>query len=293
MITRILYITSTLKRTGPNNVMLTLISELDRNIFEPVVLTLSDDDPNFPSLVDDFQKIEVKTISMSLTRIQGFLYGSKLIKELVVNMDIKAIHIYGFRGDMLIKKRNFGDIKIISTINSNLYDDYTMLYGNVKGKFMAWLHINSIKKKEAVGCSRFVATQLQERYGISLRVINNGVSKDQYIVASDLEKVEARKKLNLPLDHKVFVFVGYLIFRKDPLTTIKGFLDANLGEKTTLVMIGDGELMNDCKSSANASKNILFFGNQPETLTFLKASDYYISSAYSEGLPTSVMEALG
>jgi len=38
---------------------------------------------------------------------------------------------------------------------------------------------------------------------------------------------------------------------------------------------------------------VTFFGNQPETLKFLKAANYYVASSLSEGLPTSVMEAMG
>lgn len=289
---KVLYITSTLKRTGPTNVMFTLISELDKQNFEPIVLTLSEEDANFPSLLSDFKNIEVKVISLSLSRLKGFVLGQKNIKNIVNTLDIDVIHIYGFRGDMLIRKSDYKGVKIISTINSNIYDDYTMLYGKVKGTFMAWLHMKSLKNKTAIGCSKFVADQLNIKYGSNLDVIYNGVSKNKYTVASDVEKLRYREQLGLPVDHLIFIFVGYLIYRKDPVTAINGFLKANMGEKSTLLILGDGPLREKCETIAGGNRNIIFLGNQPQTLIYLNASDYYIASSYSEGLPTSVMEAL-
>jgi glycosyltransferase involved in cell wall biosynthesis len=288
---KILYITSTLKRTGPTNVMFNLIAELDKNTFQPIILTLSNDDPDFPSLRNEFEQMDVKIISLSMSRLQGFLSGTKRIKDIVEKNEINVIHIYGFRGDLLISPKKFPTTRVISTINSNIYDDYTMLYGKNKGRLMSWLHVKSLKGKTAIGCSKFVAGQLNDRYGCKLEVIYNGVSKSKYTVTSLEDKLSSRKILGLPIDHSIFIFVGYLIYRKDPITTIKAFLSSNL-EKSTLIIIGDGPLIDKCKYLTFNDKNVIFYGNQPQTISFLRASDYYISSAYSEGLPTSVMEAL-
>lgn len=139
-----------------------------------------------------------------------------------------------------------------------------------------------------------MADEICKRYGIELKVIYNGIPKEYYKCSTENERNEFRIKLDLPLDKKIFVFVGYLIFRKDPFTVIKAFLNSKNAENSILLIIGDGPLMNECKLLCKNKENtIKFLGNLPSTLNYLKASDFYISSAYSEGLPTSVMEAMG
>jgi glycosyltransferase involved in cell wall biosynthesis len=291
---RILYITSTLKRTGPTNILYNLIAELDRNKFEPLILTLSEEDPSFPSLWSSFEKLNVKIVSFNFSRIKGFLTGTKKIKIFIQEQNISVVHLYGFRGDFMVNPKVSKNVKIISTINSNIYDDYTMLYGKYIGKIMAYIHIKSLKGKIAIACSQFVADELNKRYSIELKVIYNGIPFEEYTTTSAEEQIEIRKDLKLPLDKKIFVFIGYLIYRKDPITVITAFLDSKLSDSSVLLIIGDGPLMNECKNKCiNSGESVRFLGNQPSTINYLKGSDFYISSAYSEGLPTSVMEAMG
>lgn len=158
---------------------------------------------------------------------------------------------------------------------------------------MAYMHIKSLKGKIGVACSNFVSDELKKRYNIDLKVIYNGIPCKEYTATSIEEQVNIRKKLNLPLDQKIFIFVGYLIYRKDPITVINAFLNSRTSENSTLIIVGDGPLMDECIEKCDMKKgNVKFLGNKPSTIEYLKASDFYISSAYSEGLPTSVMEAM-
>jgi glycosyltransferase involved in cell wall biosynthesis len=291
---RLLYIVSTLKRSGPTNVLYNLIAELDKNQFTPIILTLSPENDKFPSSLKSFEGMGVEIHSLHLSRIKGLVSAAAQIKKFVADQNVKVIHLFGFRGDLLIKPKHYKGITIISTINSNIFDDYTMLYGKLKGKIMASLHINSLKGKTGIACSQFVADKLNERYNIVLDVIYNGIPKQHYTISTPNEKAQTKEQLQLPRDKRIFIFVGSLIFRKNPLTIIKGFLNNENLDNAHLVMIGDGPLMEECKAVCKDNVDrVSFFGNQPETLKFLKASDYYIAASYSEGLPTSVMEAMG
>lgn len=293
MTKNVLYIVSTLKRTGPTNIIYNLIDKLDRSKFRPVILTLSKEEEGFPSLMDEFRNLGVEIHSLSLTRVAGFLLGKRKLQRFIEDHQIDIIHVNGIRGDMLINKNDYPGIPIVTTINSNIYDDYTMLYGKQKGQVMSWTHIKSIKGKIIVACSNFVSEEVGERYGIDLKVIYNGIPKDLYVVSGKAKKDQFRKTLQLPPDKKIFVFVGNLIYRKNPVMVIKAFLSAKCSSDSHLVMIGDGPLMTDCEEIAKGHPNVSLLGNKSETLPYLNASDYYISSAYSEGLPTSVMEAMG
>ncbi|REA62499.1 hypothetical protein DSL64_09630 [Dyadobacter luteus] len=290
---KVLYIVSTLQRTGPTNVLYNLISHLDRSIYHPIILTLSPENPQHHSLKQQFIDLGIPIHTLGLSRIDGFLKGTKKIMEFVKEKSIDVIHINGFRGDWMLRSVSSSDLKVITTINSNIFDDYTMLYGKLKGYIMAILHIRSIKNKIGIACSNAVADQLNKKYNSNLKVINNGIPKEIYFTADDSVKVSIRNELKLPTNKKVFIFVGYLIYRKDPITTVKAFINSNVCEDSALIMIGDGPLMNECKEISKEYKNIYFLGNTSETLKYLQASDYYIASSLSEGLPTSVMEAMG
>jgi glycosyltransferase involved in cell wall biosynthesis len=290
----ILYVVSTLKRGGPNNVLYNLISELNREIFNPKILTLSKEDTTAASLWDDFLALNVDVESISLSRLRGFFEGRSILKTFVNKNNIHIIHLYGFRGDMIVRKSDFKNAKLVSTINSNIYDDYTMLYGHLKGRIMAYLHIKSLKGKHAVGCSSSIVKQLYSRYKVKMDVVLNGIPKNIYKIDSLVSNKKFKEELGIPADRRVFLFVGSLISRKDPLTVINGFLNAtNTIDNSYLLLIGNGPLMESCKEITKDVSNIKFLGAQPETLKFLKASDYYISASHSEGLPTSVMEAMG
>ncbi|TDE13136.1 glycosyltransferase family 4 protein [Dyadobacter psychrotolerans] len=290
---KILYVVSTLRRLGPTNVLYNLISKLDRSKFYPVILTLSPEDPNHHSLEHDFELLEVEIHKLNLSRIEGFFWATSKIFNFVKSNKIDIVHINGFRGDWLTRRNKNNKLKIVTTINSNIFDDYTMLYGKIYGRIMASLHISAIRKKDAVGCSKFVAKQVNDRYGADLKVIYNGIPKESYQPATTEEKLKLREELALPIPSTIFLFVGLLIYRKDPVTVIKAFIESQSKSNSTMIIIGDGPLMQECKTAAKDSKNIIFLGNRPETLNYLRASDFYIASSFSEGLPTSVMEAMG
>lgn len=289
---RVLFIVSMLRRSGPTNVLFNLIAKLDQNKIEPIILTLSKENKVYYNLKDDFLNIGVKVYSLDLSRINGFLIGKIKVKKIVKELNIDCIHVSSFRGDFIVKKVDYPNIKIISTINSNIYEDYTMHYGTVKGKMMAYLHILCLKNKVIVSCSNSVAKQLYFKYGIDLHVIQNGVDKDIYFRLDDEKKMVLRKELHLPIRKKIFIFIGVLITRKDPITAIKGFLNSKIKDNCFLVVIGDGFLKEQCQELCLNNENVLFLGNIPETLNYLRAADFYLSTALSEGLPTSVMEAL-
>lgn len=57
-------------------------------------------------------------------------------------------------------------------------------------------------------------------------------------------------------------------------------------------MCGDGPLLPEIKNIITQSKNIILTGRIKNILDYLQASDYYISTSKSEGLPMSVMEGM-
>jgi glycosyltransferase involved in cell wall biosynthesis len=161
---------------------------------------------------------------------------------------------------------------------------------------MAWLHLAALKRIEApVACSKTVQQKLVEYHDFAPAVVQNGVDASTYVPAESVDKKRAhRQDLNLPLDRPVLISVGLLIPRKDPKCVIKGFHRSSAANDGVLVMLGDGPLLEECKREAKAGAgDVRFPGFVDNVAAYLQAADYFISAARSEGLPNTVMEALG
>ena len=107
-----------------------------------------------------------------------------------------------------------------------------------------------------------------------------------------MRKIELRKKLGLPLDKKICVFTGGLVKCKNPATLIKGFLDSRSSDNGILLIVGDGPLKKDCQALALNSCRVKFTGRVDNVEKYLQASDIFISTSFTEGLPNSVIEAM-
>jgi glycosyltransferase involved in cell wall biosynthesis len=289
---KVLFIVSTLRKTGPINVVYTIINELDKSKFTPVILTLSKEHQSSVSMISDFEKINTPVFSLNLSRIKALIYAKTDIEKFVLNHNIQLIHTHGLRPDLLTSPSFANKIPIISSIHSNLYDDYTLNYGKLIGAFLTFLHIKSLKNKTPVACSNFVAKKLFDKYGVFFNTIHNGVSFKTFNKPSLLQKQECRKKLNLNTHATIFLSAASFISRKNLETIIKAFITSQKSENSLLVMLGDGPLLQDAKKTAENNNRILFLGNIPNVVDYFTAADYYISASLSEGLPIAVMEAM-
>jgi glycosyltransferase involved in cell wall biosynthesis len=289
---RVLYIVSSLKRTGPINILFDIVKYLDRQLCEPQILTLRSEPSN--SRMDEFTSLGVKIDSM---HFDGTVLTPKAVRrfrDFVLSAKPDVIHSMGFRPDMLsgfFCKRN---IRISSQLNYP-FDDYPMTYGKLVGGIMAKLTALAIKKMTvAVACSQDVADKLK-RKGLNLPVIRNAIDLAFFNLPSKDQKEDARRQLNLPPNAKtVFIFVGVLTERKQPLVAIEAFMKLRQQiSDAYLVVLGDGNQRAECeKASVTHQTYFRFVGNVPDTRPFLTAADYYVATSKAEGMPVSVLEAL-
>ena len=98
----IIFIVSTLRQTGPTNQLLYIIKNLDKNIFNPIVITLSPEPNN--SLKSAFLNEGVEIKSLNLSRIKGYFQGGKIIKKIVDKYNSSIVHTQGLRADELAVK---------------------------------------------------------------------------------------------------------------------------------------------------------------------------------------------
>jgi len=113
------------------------------------------------------------------------------------------------------------------------------------------------------------------------------------------QKSEFCKKNNCPIDTKLIIFVGRLEGQKDPLMLINTFRYINkIFPQSRLLIVGNGLLRKEIEqrvSQHGLIDFVFFYGNLPqnEVADLLKISDVFLLTSASEGMPISVLEALG
>lgn len=117
-----------------------------------------------------------------------------------------------------------------------------------------------------------------------VNVIYNGVDTQLFNPGS---KTDARKRLNLPLDRRIVLFVGNLV----PVKGVDILLKAcnqlmTQGVDFSCYLVGEGPLKSEMKS-------VNFIGSKPHAQLpdWYRAADVFILPSYSEGMPNVLLEA--
>jgi len=287
---KILYIISTLRRCGPTNQLYGILKYLDKDKFIPTILTISPENKEI-SMINKFEKLDVEINSLDLNKIEYLIKSKKRLKKyLSTHDDYDIIHTTGVRPDKLVNSLKIKNH--LTTIRNYAFDDYPVKFGKILGYILAYRHINIIKKiNYKISCSKTIKNILKNNHAIQSDVIYNGIDANNFNIMEEKDNLELKKELNLPIDKKIFISVGSLIERKDPQTIIKAFKKANNENKAHLIILGKGPLYDECVKIKDENISLLGFVNNVSQ--YYRASDVYISASHSEGLPNTVLEAIG
>ncbi|GHX42273.1 glycosyltransferase [Vibrio cholerae] len=278
---KILYIVSTLKRSGPTNQLFNIIKDLDRSVFEPYIVTLSSEPED--SRWNDYEKLGLNLYSLNLSRLGGVLFAKSKLKKLIDQIKPDIIHTQGIRADGILSALNV-DIHWVMTSHNYPPEDYSMKFGWIKSKLMINRHFSYMKKcDEIISCSFTIQKKLSN-YNVSSVAIQNGVES----VLKEEGVLNLYKKKNIP--SPIFISVGSLIPRKNMELLISAFSKLPNDTRGSLVILGNGPLMDSLK--AKNVNGVHLLGNVNNVPDYLTGADYFLSSSLSEGLPNTVLEAL-
>ena len=285
---KIVYIISTLHRCGPVNILYFLLGELDRERFEPFIITLSPEPHE--SRLKEFRQLGIEVRSLNLSRVTGLLKGHSALVALLDQINPEVIHLNCFRS-ICLARRLSRRCHTLATLQNNPFDDYTMLCGKAIGYPMAALLSWNVRYlNEVVACSSAVARSMRDKCQREIRVINNGIDLAEPGTAT--MKHSARELLQIPKSRPVFIYIANLVERKNHATLIEAFLTPDLAQTASLIIVGDGELYEKYRAVAGGVGHIHFSGHVSDIYPYMYASDFYVSTSLSEGFPTAVMQAM-
>jgi len=287
---KILYIVSTLERTGPVNQLFNLLLNLDAKKFLPIVLTLSPEKEN--TKIDDFRDRQIQVQSLRLNKLSGLFNLKARLDKAIVRIKPDIIHTQGYRADTVIYKLHT-DIPKILTIRTDPIKDYPNRYGRLLGSYMARAHIKAAGRcKNAVACSKSLSEALEPYLGRRIAFIQNAVDDKKYYPITEKDKYKLRKKLKLDVDKKFFVFVGPLDKGKNIGKIITSFSRLAEPSKMELLIIGNGPEKEKFLNMTAKIDSIRIVGRKTNVSDYYLSCDYFISASRYEGLPNSVLEAM-
>jgi glycosyltransferase involved in cell wall biosynthesis len=230
----------------------------------------------------------VHRISRPMIRIIGSLLYFINIFWCLKKIDPDIIHLQAFGIEtpafFLIKK---------------LLKKPCVIWGQGSDVYVQWMFKEPIskivfKKADAViALTEDMKGEMKKIYDRDIAVIPNGI---------DLSKVkcvsiqDVRNELGIKKDRKIILFAGAL----HPIKGLTYLIEAMtiIGDKNKqLILVGDGEerdQLEDLVKKLKLEKYVTFIGKVPydEVFKYMVASDIFVLSSLSEGLPNVIIEAM-
>jgi len=120
-------------------------------------------------------------------------------------------------------------------------------------------------------------------------IIPNGVNTDMFSPLSMDNKVNLRKKLNLPSHGFLFAYTGRIEKGKGLEVVLPLWTD--IQKNICLVIVGSGTLSADLENKYGGD-NIIFAGYRKNLQEYLQAADAFIFPSFGEGLSNALLEAM-
>ena len=293
----IVYIINQLRKSGPVEVLYNLVKNLHRFSVTPVIIRMMEDDTD-RSITPAFKELGIEVLEFSYSFIDLELrtrWVAQSLEQLFVGRKVDLIHTHGYH-PVLVASYMHLDCPKIETMHCICQEDFVSSKGKILGTYMNWRYLRHLKRLDAGVAISETGKMFYEKKlgGFSVLRIYNGVDVSKFNIREGVPQREWREKLDLPKDYIIFVVVGTVRKIKDPRTVIKAFLGLpdNIRERSLLLFLGKGNLLEECKQLAKGCPSIVFKGYTFNVDEYLKAADYAICASRSEGFGLSCVEAL-
>lgn len=276
-------------KKGPVQQMLNIIKHLDRDYFEPYLITL------YPEREEESMLAKylpyVRHYYVPTKKVEMMMGYDKPLRIKLEEINPDVIHSLGVFPDFAVSRMK--QWKQIITLRNYVWEDYPAKFGKIEGYILARLHLYAMKHTaKTVTCSESLAEIYLERLGLSFDYIRNGVDINDYAAPDASEKIAIRRDLGLPEDAFIYVYTGQMIERKNVGFLLDVFSEHFPHDDVKLLMLGGGALLDVYQEQYGKVNNIDFRGSVYNVNRYLKASDVYVSTSKSEGLPNGVLEAM-
>jgi glycosyltransferase involved in cell wall biosynthesis len=295
---RVLVCLRSCRNKGPVQQTYNILSHLEDPALEPVFFTVRKEDPD-DTLMPQFELLPLRRDAIDGTAkgvLLGILLGRGRIIRVMKSLAPDVVHTSGIVMDLLgYRLARQIKCKLVLTVRNYVFDDYPPKFGRMLGTALACLHLALMRDKrhvsQVVCCSKSLSQIYKQRHGVTPKAIRNGVDTARFSRIKLPNQNELREKLGIPPQKRVFITTAQIIKRKNIGETVRAFQSKVLAEDL-LMIVGGGAELESLQGRFKEQRNVRFTGKQQNVEEWLGASDVFVSSSQSEGLPNSVIEAM-
>lgn len=290
---KLAFLVTNCKKTGPIQQTLNLLRHLDRGAFDPALVTLWPEEEG-NTLLEEYKALGVPVFSAGLSRTQSIFWGRRAVGRILRQLGPDIVHAVGMPPYRMTLGWRQGIH--LTTLRNDCPADYPDQYGRWLGPVLARLDLGLIRRQAARGepfvvCSESLRQIYRARCGLDLPCICNGVELGLWPEAGP-DRSAFRARLGLPEEKILFVYGGGFIQRKNQREAIEAFLKMQGRAGAVLVLLGEGPELTALRQSFGGAEGVLFRGRVNNVSDYLRASDVYLTTSRSEGLPNGVLEAM-
>jgi glycosyltransferase involved in cell wall biosynthesis len=273
---------------GGESHLLSLVENLDRSRFDPVVLSFTKG-----PMVERLEKMGIPTtVLYTETPFDWRKWG--LVKKILIKEQVSIVHAHGTRANsnVLWAARSLKIPVIYSIHGWSFHDDQHPLVRRMRILGETWLttkssmNISVSESNRQTGCD-----QIRSFKSI---VINNGI--DQHRFDPRRKYADIRGELGIAVDKILVVFIARFTLQKQPLAMVQAFEKAlNRFPDLHLLMVGEGDLRQEVEEFVKAPSlrsKISLFDFRLDVPDILAAADIFALPSLWEGLPIGLLEAM-
>jgi glycosyltransferase involved in cell wall biosynthesis len=284
---KVVHIVPMLSPGGAERVAVHIVNGLNRERYEPVVISLMGRIEGDLDRLLQQARVEVRYLGKHLGfdyRMYGRLY--RALKDCQPDIVHTHLHVlrYAFPCLLLVKS-----VACLHTVHN--------LAEREIEPGLRWLQRRAYKHGVVpIAVAEEVARSVERLYGVQqCRVIANGIPTDRFAHPKTLRS-EWRVREGFRESDFLFVCVGRLAPQKNQALLLKAFARGPAADpRAHLALIGDGALRKQLEAQAEdlgVAYRTHFLGVRTDIPEVLSAMDAFVLSSDYEGNPLSVMEAM-
>lgn len=273
---------------GGESHLLSLVENLNKDLFHPVVLSFTDG-----PMIERLEKMGIKAYVIP-TENPFDIRVWKKVKALLVKEKIDVVHAHGTRANSnVLWPAKALKLPVIYSIHGwSFHDDQQFLVKKARV-----LSEKILTNKSNVNISVSASSQQSgKKYIPSFEsvVVNNGIDQQKFDPARQFTDV--RKELGIDPAATLLLFIARFTAHKQPLSLLKAFAIAlKTLPDMVLLMVGDGDQKEEALKlvkEAGIGDKVIFEKFRSDVPDVLAAADIFILPSLWEGLPIGLLEAM-
>lgn len=268
--------------------LLSLVENLNRTHFEPVVLSFTDG-----PMIERLNKLGIENHVIPSTKPFDVTKWSK-VKNLLSEKDIRLVHAHGTRANSnVLWAAKQLKLPVIYTVHGwSFHQDQHPLVRRLRIMGEKYLVSRSDLNISVSASNQQTGKQFIPSF--KSVVVNNGIDRNKFNPAHSFKNI--RQELDISNGKLLVLFIARFTSHKQPLALMKAFMKAfSANDRMHLLMVGDGDQKieaNILVKELHAEKQVTLLPFRQDVPDLLSAADIFVLPSLWEGLPIGLLEAM-